>query len=163
MIEITPPQPLSKAGGPALFLAGSIEMGVAERWQERTVDALKDREVTIWNPRRPDWDSSWAQTSDNPKFVEQVSWELDGLYDANIIAFYFDPVTKSPITLMELGTVLGGPAHFRPYTVVCCPEGFWRKGNVDIICQREIVARSDSGVVLVNTYEDMITQLRKWI
>jgi len=20
--------------------------------------------------------------------------------------------------------------------MVCCPEGFWRKGNVDIVCQR---------------------------
>jgi hypothetical protein len=20
--------------------------------------------------------------------------------------------------------------------MVCCPEGFWRKGNVDIVCER---------------------------
>ena len=42
---------------------------------------------------------------------------------------YFDPETKSPISLLELGLFANsGKIH------VICPEGFWRKGNVDIVC-----------------------------
>jgi hypothetical protein len=42
---------------------------------------------------------------------------------------YFVPGTISPISLMELGL-------FANKCVVYCPEGFERKGNVDIVCQR---------------------------
>ena len=43
---------------------------------------------------------------------------------------YFAPETKAPITLLELGLFARtGKA------VVCCPEGFWRKGNVDVVCR----------------------------
>lgn len=48
---------------------------------------------------------------------------------ADLIVMYFDPTTKSPISLLELGL------HAKDNLVVLCPEGFWRKGNVDIVCQ----------------------------
>lgn len=44
---------------------------------------------------------------------------------------YFDPNTKSPISLLELGLY----ATSKKLHVIC-PEGFWRKGNVDIICKK---------------------------
>ena len=48
-----------------------------------------------------------------------------------MIAMYFAPRTKAPITLLELGLAArSGKA------VVCCPAGFWRKGNVDVVCRR---------------------------
>jgi hypothetical protein len=59
-----------------IFLAGSIEMGVAEQWQERVVAMLKDTPWTLLNPRRDDWDDSWEQQIDFEPFYEQVSWEL---------------------------------------------------------------------------------------
>lgn len=43
---------------------------------------------------------------------------------------YFSPNTKSPISLLELG-LFARSGKVR----VVCPEGFWRKGNVDIVCQ----------------------------
>lgn len=114
-----------------LFLAGSIEMGTAEKWQDKVVASLKDKNVVIFNPRRDDWDSSWVQSIDNPQFKEQVEWELDYLERANVVLFYFDPNTKSPITLLELGLV----DKNKP-VVVCCPKGFWRRGNVEIVCKK---------------------------
>jgi hypothetical protein len=45
---------------------------------------------------------------------------------------YFSPETQSPISLLELGRFAD-----RRNMVVCCPKGFWRKGNVDILCTRE--------------------------
>lgn len=118
-----------------IFLAGSIEMGAAERWQGKIIKALTDSgyKGIILNPRRDDWDSSWVQDIKNPQFNEQVNWELDGLVRATTVFFYFDPNTKSPISLMELGLVIGSSCAD---IIVCCPEGFWRKGNVDILCEK---------------------------
>jgi len=104
-------------------------MGAAERWQDRVVKDLEAFHVTILNPRREDWDSTWEQSIDNAKFKEQVDWELSGLLSADVVLFYFDPATKSPITLLELGLMAG-----QKKAIVCCPKGFYRKGNVDIVC-----------------------------
>ena len=64
--------PLSWSNGKSIFLAGSIEMGIAESWQEKVVQELKNEPVIILNPRRDDWDSSWEQKIDNLQFREQV-------------------------------------------------------------------------------------------
>lgn len=134
-----------------IFLAGSIEMGVAENWQEKIEIALSEMDVVILNPRRLNWDSSWEQTIENPKFKEQVEWELKGLEDSDIIVVYFDPNTKSPITMLELGI-----HHNSNKLIVCCLEGFWRKGNVDIVCNKY-------GITSVQSLESLIEQLKSTI
>jgi hypothetical protein len=48
---------------------------------------------------------------------------------ASIIAMYFAPNSQAPITLLELGLFARSGR-----LVVCCPEGYWRKGNVDVVC-----------------------------
>lgn len=113
----------------SLFLAGSIEMGKAENWQEKIENIFKDDDILILNPRRDDWDSSWIQSIKNEQFRTQVQWELEGQEIADYIFMYFSPETKSPITLLELGL-----ATHSNKTIVCCPEGFWRKGNVEVVC-----------------------------
>jgi hypothetical protein len=139
-MEIKSPNAMSyPASYTSMFLAGSIEMGVAERWQDKIVRELSDLPVVLFNPRREKWDISWKQGIDNPNFVEQVNWELDALDKADIILVYIDPNTKSPITLMELGI------HAKSNKlIVCCPEGFWRKGNVDIVCMRHNIPQVDT-------------------
>lgn len=127
---ITAPAPL-KINSKSIFLAGSIEQDKATRWQDEVIEKLKQYNYTILNPRRKMWDASWEQRIDNPNFKEQVNWELDALGKADVILMYFDPNTKSPISLLELGLFAKSGK-----LVVCCPDGFWRKGNVDIVCQR---------------------------
>jgi Nucleoside 2-deoxyribosyltransferase like len=117
-----------------VFLAGSIEMGVAEQWQERVVTMLKDTGWTVLNPRRDDWDNTWEQKISFEPFYEQVSWELQGLETCEKAIVYFAPDTKAPITLLELG-LLSQMKEPKDIFVVC-PEGFYRKGNVDIVCDR---------------------------
>lgn len=113
-----------------LFLGGSIEMGRAEDWQAILSERLADLGIVILNPRRDDWDSSWEQSIDNPQFREQVEWELAAQEYADLRVYYFSPGTQSPITLLELGL-------FREQEcIVCCPDGFWRQGNVRIVCER---------------------------
>ena len=134
MNEIKAPHAFKHAARPWVLLAGSIEMGTAEDWQRATVRSLKDHPGTILNPRRDDWDSTWVQSIDNSQFRQQVEWELEAQELADCIAFYFSPGTKSPITLMEFG--LFAHPDSTSTIVVCCPGGFWRKGNVDIVCKR---------------------------
>jgi len=121
---------------PSVFLAGSIEQGSADDWQSLIVSALRNADITILNPRREAWDASWPQDIEFAPFREQVEWELEAQERAHLIAFYFSPTTRSPITLLELGLAAG-----RRRSVVCCPKGFWRKGNVDLVCERYGIAR----------------------
>lgn len=124
-----------------VFLAGSIEMGAAENWQERAARLLEGTSWTLLNPRRDDWDNSWKQDIGDEKFNEQVSWELQGLEECEWAIVYFDPNTKAPITLLELGLL----SQLKPeHTIVICPEGFYRKGNVDIVVERFGMRHADT-------------------
>lgn len=131
MKVITPPSKFFYEEEYIIFLAGSIEMGTAINWQAKFCRSFKHYEGIILNPRRFDWDSSWKQNMNNAQFREQVEWELHGLEVANLIALNFDPKTQSPITLLELG-LYAESKKIR----VCCPEGYYRKGNVDIVCNK---------------------------
>ncbi|HEY1014778.1 MAG TPA: nucleoside 2-deoxyribosyltransferase domain-containing protein [Herpetosiphonaceae bacterium] len=132
---LKPPAPLViPSGMPAVFLAGSIDQGRAEPWQEQVEAALADLPVAVLNPRRQAWDAGWEQRADNPLFRGQVEWELDALDLAAVILMYFAPASQAPITLLELGLHAAGGK-----LIVCCPPGFWRKGNVDLVCERHAV------------------------
>lgn len=145
MREIKAPNTIVKDENLSIFLAGSIEMDKAENWQNKIITYFDDNEITFFNPRRDCWDASWKQEISNPKFKEQVSWELDALDQADVIVMYFDPATKSPISLLELGLFANSKK-----LVVCCPEGFWRKGNVDIVCERYMVEQVPTLEILIN-------------
>lgn len=146
---LKPPEPLAlHAGEPSLFLAGSIEMGRAEPWQAEVERALADEEVAILNPRRDQWDASWEQSIRNPMFREQVEWELSAQELATVVAMYFAPATRAPITMLELGLFARSGK-----LIVCCPDGFWRKGNVEIVCARH-------GIPMVERLADLIERAR---
>lgn len=126
-----------------VFLAGSIEMGAAEQWQERVFKMFESANsaYVILNPRRDDWNNDWKQSLEDERFVEQVQWELQHIEEAEWVIVYFSPETKAPITLLELGIC----AALKPdQTIVVCPEGFYRKGNVDIVCDRYGIAQCAS-------------------
>jgi len=133
--QIKPPYRVIGNKCKKVFLAGSIEQGLAEDWQIKIVRSFPFG-INFLNPRRDVWDASCEQDLNNPNFYEQVTWELDMLDLADIIVMYFDPNTKSPISLMELGLCAKEQKYNGGRMMVCCPEGFWRKGNVDIVCQR---------------------------
>ena len=139
----------------SIFLAGSIEMGKAEDWQVRLEKELADFKVTVFNPRRDDWDSSWEQKESNDQFNYQVNWELNRLTESSIVFLYLSPGTQSPISLLELGAFAG-----RSNMIVWCPTGFWRKGNVDIFCTR-------AGIPVYENLEDSIgalkTKIREYV
>jgi len=131
----------SVLNGVTVFLAGSIEMGAAEDWQTIVTNKMEEFEipVTLFNPRRDSWDSSWEQRESNPQFNQQVNWEMDKLNECDFIFMYFSPGTKSPISLLELGLHADSGKM-----IVCCPDEFWRKGNVEIVCSRHKIPLHDN-------------------
>ncbi len=150
MHVLKPPTPLpATLPGPAVFLAGSIEQGRAEDWQAAVTARLADLAVTVLNPRRDAWNPDWVQSIDNPLFREQVEWELDALDRADVIALYLAPSTKAPISLLELGLHAAGGK-----VVVCCPAGYWRRGNVEIVAAR-------FGLPFVETLDALIDAVRQ--
>jgi hypothetical protein len=126
-------------------------MGKAENWQDKITQALSDTNITIFNPRRDDWDSSWVQDISNEKFKEQVIWELGHIESVDMVVFYFDPDGPAPITLLELGLCAGSPQK----VVVCCPPGYWRRGNVQIVCNRY-------SIKMVDDMEDLISSIKAY-
>jgi hypothetical protein len=126
----------------SVFLAGSIELGLAENWQLVIGQWFLSMGWNVFNPRRTDWDSSWIQSYENPQFNQQVSWELNALDKSDVILMYLDPNTKSPISLLELGLHATSKKLY-----VVCPDGFWRKGNVEMVC-------SVYDIPLFNTLEE---------
>jgi hypothetical protein len=134
-----PPAPIQNPDNKyTVFLAGSIDMGQARHWQDTAIEKLRDFDIAILNPRREHWDSSISQLAEHPEFRAQVEWELNGLEKANLIVMYFDEHSKSPISFLELGLFAQ-----RQKVMVYCPLGFWRKGNVDIVCDKYDIPHFD--------------------
>ena len=132
-----------------VFLAGAIDMGKAVDWQsEVTEKILADNDdVIILNPRRDDWDDSWEQTIENKQFREQVEWELKGLDEADLVILVLTKDSKAPISLLELGL------HAKEgKMVVVCEDGFYRKGNIEVVCKKYEIP-------LHNTLEELYKNL----
>lgn len=138
----------SRKHSASVFLAGTIEMGKAVDWQKQIEQELEHLDIDIFNPRRDDWDASWEQSIHNPQFKEQVTWELDRLDEASIIFMYFVPGMMSPISLLEFGLHSNSQKM-----IVVCPDGFWRKGNVEVVCDR-------LGIRFFHTLEEGIAFLK---
>lgn len=148
---ITSPQSLDDLAYPSVFLAGTIEDGRSIDWQRMLIDELAQLKVSVLNPRRTEWDLSWRQSIDQPEFKQQVEWELAALERADWIFFYLVAGSYSPISLLELGLhAASGKA------IIVCPEGFWKKGNVDIVAQR-------FGLPVFNDLADGIRDLKNKI
>ncbi|WP_131536978.1 nucleoside 2-deoxyribosyltransferase domain-containing protein [Pedobacter nototheniae] len=134
-----------------IFLGGSIDMGNSEDWQQNITNQFIDKNVIILNPRRDDWNKDWKPLISDQNFKMQVEWELNALEASDYIVMYFAPDSKSPISLLELGLY----AKSKKLLVVC-PDGFWRKGNVDIVSEKY-------GVETYKTIPEMTKSLQEKI
>jgi len=145
---IKPPQVQKIDDKKSIFLAGSIDNGKAIDWQTEVTEVLADLDVYVLNPRREEWDSSWEQSIENVVFKEQVMWELNGLEKANVILFNFLNNSQAPISLLELGL-----CSRSTNVVVCCGVDYWRRGNIEVVCEKY-------QLTLVNSIEKAIPLIR---
>lgn len=135
-----------------IFLGGTIDMGDSDDWQSKIEQSLSIYDVNIFNPRRDDWDNSWTTSIGNHKFREQVEWELYNQENADILIYNILPDSKSPITLLEIGLF----ARSGKSVFVCCPSGFYRKGNIDVICARYSIPLYEDFDQLINDVKEIL-------
>jgi hypothetical protein len=81
-----------------------------------------------------------------------VNWELNALEQADVVIMFFAANTKSPISLLEFGL----HAQSKKMLVVC-ENGFWRKGNVDVVCQRYNIQQYENLNELLINFEPQIS------
>lgn len=123
----TPPR-----GTKTIFLAGTTSRTDDGDWRSALTASLSDVPITLCNPNRADWDSSWREDIDFAPFREQVEWELEKAEQADLVVVYFHPATQAPISLLELGLCARAPGK----ALVVCPEGYWKRGNVQAVCRK---------------------------
>ena len=120
------PEPSNLDGWSTVFLAGTIDNGNSEDWQQTVAAKLagRDRRYLLYNPRQEEWHPEREGEMDY-----QVHWELEHMEKADHILMVFLPGSQSPITFLELGL----HARSGKLLVVCTP-GFYRYDNVRITC-----------------------------
>lgn len=139
-----------------IFLAGTIDMGDSEDWQSKIRShfigepnsGVSNTTVIIYNPRRDEWNKDWKQEFSDPNFYQQVNWELNALEKSDLVILNILPDSKSPISLLELG-IFAKSGKIK----VCCPKGFYRKGNVDVVCDRY-------DIPLYHNMEDLLNSIQ---
>ncbi len=131
MFEVIKPPEKAKSKNKSIFLAGTIDNGESVDWQNQVQQKLEKFNVTVYNPRRESWDSTWVQSITNPEFKQQVNWELEQLEKADAILMHFVPGSKSPVTLLELGLFVKDEK-----LVISCQDGYWRKGNIEVVTNK---------------------------
>lgn len=140
-----------------LFVAGTIDLGVSRNWQAEVFEALRDiPNLAVCNPRTPGWDCNTPLDPNNEVFARQVEWEQRNLYRANIILFNFEPNSKSPVSMLELGQALEKSDWSGVQVHVVCPPEFWRYANIVLTCRRY-------GVAVYDTIDQAISAIQKRI
>lgn len=143
-----------------LFLAGTTPVKHDEDsqqvvdWRTLVCKAVCDLPVTIFDPLRPDWDSSWVEDMDCPNFHQQVDWELSMQEQSSLIAFFFDTGRDGHISLMELGLCAGRGSQQQ--AIVGCPPGYVKRGNVQVVCARYGIHLVDSAEALAEAVRDAV-------
>lgn len=134
-----------------LFLAGGITN--CPDWQAQALEALKDTELAVFNPRRADFpihDPSAAE--------EQIRWEYRYLTLCHhswngAILFWFPKETLCPIALFELG------AHLRAHTIFIGTHPEYQR-------RRDVVLQSELGhyrkLRIHDNLEEMLAEVKIW-
>ena len=117
-------------GDVSLFLAGSIESNVETTWRDRVISELVsyDDSLVLFNPSNDKWTASSTEA-----FIrKQIKWELEKQDESDIIFFYFDPKSVSPISLLELGMAL---KDYDKSVIVVCNKEYSKYLNVEMTCR----------------------------
>ncbi|KAH6950394.1 hypothetical protein BKA56DRAFT_535119, partial [Ilyonectria sp. MPI-CAGE-AT-0026] len=115
----------------SIFLAGNTSATAEPSWRQTLIDGLSSHAVTIFDPTRDDWDSTWKEDASDTRWAEQIRWELDMQDTADIIVILFNGVTLAPISLAELGMSIKSGR-----TIVCALDGYAKKGYVEEVCRK---------------------------
>lgn len=113
--------------GYTVFLAGTIDNGYSNNWQDDLCSKL-DGDILVCNPRR----EHWNENASVKELQYQIAWEQQHLHISDLIVMVLLDDSKSPISLMELGEFCSS----RKMIVFCTPK-FYRYWNVKDLCLRK--------------------------
>ena len=119
-------------GTKSIFLAGTTTAVGNIDWRESLAALLAEYPITLFNPNRPDWDSTWREDITFGPYREQVFWELDKQEKADLVVVYFHPATVAPISLLEFGLSARIPGK----VIAVAPQGYSKRANVQLVCQK---------------------------
>ena len=138
---------------PSVFLAGGISN--CPNWQSeviKLVEHLEDNELTIVNPRQQDYLFSDVEVA-----RKQIEWEYEYLHKVNCVAFWFPKETICPITLFELGYLLGWRSRSAaPRVLIGCHPEYSRKFDIEV----QVGLRED--IQIVNSIEELSREIIKF-
>lgn len=112
-----------------IFLAGGISK--CPDWQNEVLKEFQGLDVTVFNPRRPEF-----VLSDYEAGRRQIIWEFNRLEEANFFTMYFcNSESDQPICMYELGRNLVRfqnrfPVDWSQRIVVSVEEGYRRSNDV---------------------------------
>jgi hypothetical protein len=110
--------------GYRVFLAGAIDMGMAEDWQQRVIDTLSGvHDLVLINPRRAEF------TPDT--LDEQIRWELEALEVSDLIMMYLPSSAKAPISFFEAGLYWKSGK-----LIIGAGAEFYRRRNLELTAER---------------------------
>ncbi len=152
---VTAPNEIPESGSHLrkVFLAGSITD--APDWQADAIEALKDLDVVLLNPRRANF------PMDDPTAAEaQITWEHEMLREADAILFWFSKDSLGPIVLYELGcwTVYQQNEGVKPL-FIGVEAGY--KRSQDVVIQTRLVRGADEPVW--STLDDTLEACKDWV
>ena len=150
-VVLKPPAPLpAVAPFKSVFLSGSMDLRESVPWRSRFADELEG--FLIFDPTQIDFDDTWGTRFADQRFRGLVEWEVRAMLLSNLVAVNFCEHLQSPITLFELGLMATRGPDRR--VAVHCPERFWKKGRVEIVCAM-------FGIYQAASLEDLIEWTRK--
>lgn len=149
-----------------IFFAGTIDNGNSYDWQyylAADIASIKNKKYNfmIYNPRRKNWDPNAGKE----ELIYQIQWEQTYLDEADTILMYFDPKSKSPISLLELGLyaksnkllVILGKEFYRAENVIqTC-----RKYHIPMVHIDEIYMNKGSKEVIKELFEFIDKQIKE--
>jgi hypothetical protein len=136
---ITAPESIHVPGF-KVFLAGAIDMGSAQNWQDEIIRALDRHDaITLLNPRREKFDESTLD--------EQIYWELEALEAADLILMWFPQDAKAPVAMFETGLYLKSGK-----LLLGVEPGFYRRRNLEITSERY-------GVSMWSNLQDIVAEV----
>lgn len=134
-----------------LFLAGTIEMGNSRDWQAYVIEQLQDCSLNIFNPRREENPVVKGKT----EIKYQIKWELKHIRHSDVVLMHFEKNTISPISLLELGLLLGEQRlTSSDNLLVSCDPEYSRRDNVLLTCE-------EYGLSVFNDLDEAINILKE--
>ena len=121
----------------SVFLAGGITN--CDNWQEEVIDELKYNDITVFNPRRENFD-----IKSKAEAYKQIGWEYRNLERADVFSMYFCAgESDQPICMYELGRNIirmqnRFPNDWYRRIVVSVEEGY--KRELDVFAQLGLCA-----------------------